>query len=363
MIDQLLIECIEQNASDLHLSVDEVPVFRIRGDLVKTDSAVATREQIDEVLRTLLSKSRMEKFNREQSVDFGYSISSGERFRGNAYYERGNPALALRYLSQKTKSFSALGLPDSLAELARMRNGLVLVTGPTGSGKTTTLNAMLDLINRERPTHVITIEDPIEFLHSNQQAIFHQREVHTDVPDFASAVRSAMREDPDVILVGEMRDVETMRASLTAAETGHLVFSTMHTGDAIGVLDRVVGAFPGNEQDAIRSQLAMSLRGVVAQHLLPSIPPHEGRVPVVEILRSTSAVAHLIRTGRPQQLVSVLQSSRADGMQNIEVSLSDAVLRGRVDREFARWYARDPQLFDELTSRRDRSGVGRSSNG
>ena len=359
MIDALLKECVERNASDLHFSVGEVPVFRIRGDLVKAEGEVVSREEVGQALRIFLSEARMEKFRRDRSIDFGYSIETGERFRGNAYYERGNPALALRYLSQETRSFSALGLPDSLAELARMRNGLVLVTGPTGSGKTTTLNAMLDLINRERRAHVITIEDPIEFLHANQQAIFHQREIHTDVPDFASAVRSAMREDPDVILVGEMRDVETMRASLTAAETGHLVFSTMHTGDAIGVLDRVVGAFPGNEQDATRSQLAMSLRGVVAQHLLPSIPPNEGRVPVVEILRTTSAVAHLIRTGRPQQLVSVLQSSRGDGMQNIEVSLADAVLRGQVDRELARWYARDPQLFEDLTSRRDRSGDGK----
>ena len=302
------------------------------------------------MVKSVVNDAQFTLFQNQRSLDIGYSLSSGDRFRINAYYERGHAALAIRRLDTTFHTLKELGLPASLEDLTHAHHGLVLVTGPTGSGKSTTLAAMLHLINLSRDCHILTIEDPIETIHRKHVSMVHQREIHTDVPDFASAVRAAMREDPDVILVGEMRDLETMRAALMAAETGHLVFSTLHTGDAVGVLERFVGGFPGNEQEAVRQQLSMVLRAVVAQHLVPTADG-KGRVPVVEILMGTPAVAHLIRNGKSQQLVSAMESGQAQGMQTLDAALAERVRSRLIDAEQARLMARDPKLFDELLHR------------
>ena len=349
-LEVLLSRCISEGASDLHISVGIQPVFRISGDLSEVDHPITTAEEIHSTLSAIITSEQAENLEKNRSLDFGYSLEDGNRFRINAYYERGEPALAIRWLENTFESIEDLGLPSQLKSLAQLQHGLVLVTGPTGSGKTTTLSAILHQINMERPCHILTIEDPVEYVHTNQMSIVHQRELHNDVPDFASAVRAAMREDPDVILVGEMRDLETMRASLMAAETGHLVFSTLHTADAVGVLDRMVGSFPGAEQDSIRAQLSMVLRSVIAQHLLPE-KQGRGRHPIVEILNINSAVSHLIRSGKPQQLVSAMESGRAEGMQTIDFALSEAVLLGKVSMETAGRYTRDLNLFQDLIQR------------
>jgi len=345
-LDDFLTECVEQGASDLHLSVQSPPLLRLQGALNSSGGSALGAEDMALLIDEALTDEQKKVFERERSLDFGHSISTGQRFRINAYYERGNPAMAIRWLDSRYKTLDELGLPEKVASLARLQHGLVLVTGPTGSGKTTTLSAMIHQINEERRCHILTIEDPVEYLHENRQSLVHQRELHTDVPDFARAVRSAMREDPDVILVGEMRDLET----------GHLVLSTLHTGDAVGVLERMVGAFPGDEQDSIRQQLSMVLRAVVAQHLVPAKTPGL-RLPAVEILSVNSAVSHLIRSGKSQQLVSAMESGRKEGMQTIEFALSELVLRGEVDLGIAERFARDESLLHEMV-RRGLPGAG-----
>lgn len=349
-LEALLAHCVVSGASDLHLSVNCPPTLRLHGKLRPLDEHPMTSEEMILMVKSVVNNAQYALFETQRSLDIAYSLSSGDRFRINAYYERGHTALAIRRLDTTFHTLKDLGLPASLEDLTRLHHGLVLVTGPTGSGKSTTLAAMLHLINLSRDCHILTIEDPIETIHRNYLSMVHQRELHTDVPDFASAVRAAMREDPDVILVGEMRDLETMRAALMAAETGHLVFSTLHTGDAVGVLERFVGGFPGNEQEAVRQQLSMVLRAVVAQHLVPT-KDGKGRVPVVEILMGTPAVAHLIRNGKSQQLVSAMESGQAQGMQTLDAALAEVVRRRLVDAEPARRMARDPKLFDELLHR------------
>lgn len=349
-IDGLLMECVERGASDLHLAVGRPPALRLQGELHATEHPATTPDEMTQLLDSLLEPGQREEFDERRSLDFGYSLPNGERFRVNAYYQRGDTALAIRWLDSRFRSLAELDLPERLAELARLQHGLVLVTGPTGSGKTTTLSSLLHQINLERRCHILTIEDPIEYIHHDERSFVHQRELHSDVPDFATAVRAAMREDPDVILVGEMRDLETMRASMMAAETGHLVFSTLHTGDAIGVLDRIVGAFPGDEQDSIRQQLSMVLRAVVAQHLVAG-KDGRSRFPVLEILTVNSAVAHLIRSGKSQQLLSTIESGRAEGMQTIDFALSEAVLANKVHLRDAERYARNEALLHDLVQR------------
>jgi len=307
-------------------------------------------EEMALMVRDIMSEGQFDVFQDQRSLDIGFALSSGERFRINAYYERGHAALAIRKLDDNFSTLEALGLPASLEKLTHFHHGLVLVSGPTGSGKSTTLGALLHQINLQRACHIITIEDPVEIIHNNHLSMVHQREVHTDVHDFATAVRAAMREDPDVILVGEMRDLETMRAALMAAETGHLVFSTLHTGDVVGMLERLVGGFPGNEQEAVRQQLSIVLRAVLAQHLVPTLDG-KGRVPALEILMGTPAVAHLIRNGKSQQLVSAMESGQAQGMQTLDAALAEQVRRGVIAAEKACVMVRDPKLFDELLHR------------
>ena len=350
-IDELLLHCVTKGASDLHLSAGSSPTFRIKGSLCPMNEHEAlSQDDLLIMANTVMNEEQKAVLAKQRSLDIGYSLASGERYRINIYYERATLAFAIRWLQNSFLSFDQLGLPPQLKELTRLHHGLVLVTGPTGSGKTTSLSTLLHQINLDRACHILTIEDPIEHMHENHTSMVHQRELHTDVPDFSSAVRAAMREDPDVILVGEMRDLETMRASLMAAETGHLVFSTLHTGDAVGVLERIVGSFSGEEQESIKQQLSMVLRAVVAQHLLPAANG-VGRVPVVEILMVTSAVSNLIRSGKSQQLVTAMESGRAQGMQTIDVALADVVNKGLVRLEVAKTLCRDEKLFNELLTR------------
>ncbi|GIW79815.1 MAG: twitching motility protein PilT [Gemmatales bacterium] len=345
-IENYLQLCVDQEASDLHLSGGAVPYLRLHGRLQPLDEPALPAEEVHRLAVSLMQPKQRELFEKEQTLDLAYTLDENNRFRINVFRERGRTALAIRRLEQKFRTLEEWNLPPQLAELAELRDGLVLVTGPTGSGKTTTLATLLHQINLTRACHIITVEDPVEYIHRNERSLVQQRELYTDVPSFADAVRAAMREDPNVILVGEMRDVETMRAAITAAETGHLVYSTLHTGDAVGAIDRMLGVFPAEEQDSVRNQLSMVLRAVLAQRLLPNTDG-DGRVPVVEILRVTTAVAHLIRTGKPQQIYSAIEVGTNLGMQTLEQALADLVRRRLVHLEDARRLARDPRLFEE----------------
>ncbi len=344
--ENLLRRCINYGASDLHLSAWCAPTYRVNGALRPEDEAPLAAEDIRHLVESLLNPAQRTVLEQQRSLDLSHTLPEGERFRLNLYHERGSLAVAARWLENRFHSLESLRLPPVLHRFAELKDGLVLISGVTGSGKSTTLASLLNEINANRPCHILTVEDPIEFVHVNRRAMVHQRELHTDVPSFAEAVRAAMREDPDVILVGELRDLETMRAAIMAAETGHLVFSTLHTGDAVGVLDRFVGMFPGEEQDAIRQQLSMVLRAVVTQYLLPARPG--GRVPVLEILIVTPAVANLIRHYRPQQIYSAMESGRALGMQTLDFALAERVREKLLDEAVARRLVRNPAAFDEM---------------
>ncbi|MEM7173107.1 MAG: PilT/PilU family type 4a pilus ATPase [Pseudomonadota bacterium] len=349
VLEVFLKACVDKGASDLHLTGGHPPTFRINGALFAEETGQVSDEIIDGIVHALLNPNQLVVYQDASSIDLGFS-SNGERFRINLFRQRGRTAIAVRHLSNDLLSFTALRLPESLVGLSRLTHGLVLICGATGSGKSTTLAAILDEISRNRACHIMTVEDPIEFIHEGHLSLVHQRELHSDVPDFASAVRASLREDPDVLMVGEMRDIETMRAALTAAETGHLVFSTLHTGDAVGAIERLVGSFPTGEQDIVRHRIAMILRAVVAQHLLPAIGGR-GRVPAVEILLVNRAIANLIENAKTSQIYSTLESSSREGMQTLEQSLVQLVKDRWVDAESARSRSRDVNAFDSLLGR------------
>ncbi len=342
-------ECVKRGASDLHLSSGAASALRLQGEIHLLpdgwDEKACPTPTLDAVAQAILIPRQQETFECEQALDLSYRLPGGERFRVHFYRERGRIAIAIRQLERHIRTFEALGLPPQIKELADLPDGLVLMTGPTGSGKTTTLATQIHQINITRGCHIITIEDPVEYVHQQSRSLIHQRELYTDVPSFAQAVRSALREDPDVLLIGEMRDLDTMRAAISAAETGHLVFSTLHTGSAVGAVDRLIGAFPGSEQESVRQQISMVLRAVVAQRLLP----HRlggGCVAVVEILKVTPAVAHLIRTGRPQQIYAAMETGAVHGMQTMEQGLAKGVHQGKLDPREARKWANDGSILD-----------------
>lgn len=344
--DSLLSTCVEKSGSDVHLTCNEPVVMRFNGELARLDESFNT-EQIDELLRLLMNEQQYQNYCQDFTIDLGYSSSHGYRFRINCYREQGRNAIAVRYLNQDVLTLEKLNLPRQIRQLSELKSGLVLVTGATGSGKSTTLAALIQEINENRACHILTVEDPLEFVHVSRKSMVHHRELYTDVPDFASAIRAALREDPDVIMVGEMRDLDTMRAALTAAETGHLVFSTLHTSDAVGVVERFVGNFPGVEQDVARYRLAASLCAVVAQNLLP-MTNGKGRIPAVEILLGNSAVANLIATGKSRQLYSTIESSTAEGMQTLDQSLVDLILRKLISETTAFRYCTDRKTLERL---------------
>lgn len=346
-MENLLREAVTRQASDLHITVGVPPVFRINGSLVQSGYQTLTAQDTDNMLKAISNSEQQEKFYKIGELDFSFAIHGLSRFRINAFRQRGSTAIAARVVTERVPTLEQLGHPQVLTTLARKPRGLVLVTGPTGSGKSTTLAAMLDLINNERSSHIITLEDPIEYLHHHKKSIINQREINTDTQSFANALRAALREDPDVILVGEMRDVETVGIAITAAETGHLVFATLHTGDAAQTIDRIIDVFPPHQQQQIRVQLSLTLQGIIAQQLLPR-SDGQGRVAAMEVLLATPAVRNLIREGKTHQIISVIQTGAKLGMQAMDISLRDLNRKGLVTQEDALMRASDPENFLRL---------------
>lgn len=346
-IQQLMDSCVELEASDLHISVGLPATYRIHGRISRLEQEAYTAVDVDEMASALMSDFQREQFANDMTLDMGCSTGAGHRFRVNAYREQGNTALAIRFLDGGLKTTRELGLPPQMDYLAELKSGLVLVCGATGSGKSTTLTAILNSINEHQAKHILTVEDPVEFVHQNKQSIVHQRELYTDVPDFASAVKASLREDPDVIMVGEMRDLDTMRTALTAAETGHLVFSTLHTNDAVGVVERLIGSFPGNEQGVARQRISQALKAVVAQNLVPTVNG-KGRAVVAEILMVNTAVANLIESGKSKQIYSVMESSTRQGMQTLDQALARLVVAKKITLDSGRSLCRDIGSFERM---------------
>ena len=348
-IETLLEECIRRRASDLHLQVGVQPVLRIDGQLVRiADTQPLTGPQIEELVYATLSESQKEVLMKNKDKEFDYSFAFGDvaRFRANAFRELGNLAVAFRLIPTKIPDIESLGMPQVVTTFANYPRGLVLVTGPTGSGKSTTLAALIDKINKEKAVHIITIEDPVEFTHKSQKAVIAQREVHYDTLSFSAALRSAMREDPDVILVGEMRDLETISSALTLAETGHLVFGTLHTNSAASSITRIIDVFPAHQQAQIRTQLAGVLGAICAQRLVPAIGG--GRIAATEIMISNSAIKNLIREGKPHQIDTVIQTGADVGMQTMDKELVRLMKAGRISYDHAREVAVNLGEFERL---------------
>lgn len=343
-IDQLLDYVIRTNASDLHLTPGLPPMARIDGELIPIpDTPIIAPAMTSALLDTIITVEQRQVFDAEWELDFAFGRRGVGRYRANAFMERGEIAVAIRRIPDVPPTIEELGLPPILAKLAQLKRGLILVTGPTGSGKTTTLAAMIHRINQERNEHIITIEDPIEFVHTHNRSMVQQREVGKDTTEFARALRSALREDPDVLLIGEMRDLETIAAAVSAAETGHLVFATLHTNSAAQAVDRIIDVFPPAQQTQIRMQLSASLQAVLAQRLVPL--SMGGRVAVLEVLIANSAVRNLIREGKTHQIEVAMQSGIKDGMVMFDMVLADLVRRGEVANEVALLYSNDPRSF------------------
>ena len=333
-IDHLLRVLWDQSATDLHLAAGTTPRLRVDGLLrAVPDAGPVSIELMEQALAGLLTEGEQRQLHDERQLDFAFSWGDVARFRANAFFQLERPALALRLIPSQIPTPESIGLPQSVASLVTRPHGLVLMTGPTGSGKSTTLAALIGWINQHRPVHILTIEDPIEYLHPPAQALVNQREVGTDCTSFGEALRSALREDPDVVLVGEMRDLETISLTLTLAETGHLVFATVHTNDAAQTVDRVVDVFPSDQQEQIRTQFAMSLAAVISQRLVPRIGG--GRVAAYEVLMGTPAVANLIRDHKVRQIRNLIATGQRDGMMVMEQSLGALVQAGVVTLEDA----------------------------
>jgi twitching motility protein PilT len=334
-IDDLLEQMVDRGASDVHITVDSPPAFRVRGQLVRADAyEPLTADDTRPLMYRILSSEQQKQFELNRQLDFAYAIPGLARFRVNVFYQRGAVAAALRMIPHEIKTLEELGLPPSLHALSENANGLVLVTGPTGSGKSSTHAPINDEINRNRSEHIVTVEDPIEFVHRHKRCIVNQREIGPDTLSFADALRGALRQDPDVILVGEMRDLETISTALTAAETGHLVFATLHTQSAPSTIDRIIDVFPAEQQDQVRIMLANSLQGVITQTLLPTADG-SGRVAALEILLPDDAVRNLIRQAKVEQVYSIMQTNVTRGMQTMEQALAELVLRRVVDLDVA----------------------------
>jgi twitching motility protein PilT len=331
-LDDLIRQMKQQGASDLHLTSGSAPYMRINGDMVKLNYRNVSAETCRALIFEILTENQKEIFTENCDLDLSYPLNGVGRFRVNVFMQRNGVSAVLRLIPENIKNIDELGLPEQLANLIDASEGLILVTGPTGSGKSTTLASLIHTINEKQQAHIITIEDPIEFVHENHRCLISQRELASHTKSFGAALRAALREDPDIILVGEMRDLETISLAITAAETGHLVFGTLHTNSAIKTIDRVIDVFPEGQQTQIRVMLSESLRGVVAQALLPR-PDHRGRVPVVEILVNIPAVANLIREGKTHQIASVMQTGRAHGMVTFEGAIRDLIQRKLISQE------------------------------
>ncbi len=345
---QVLTKMVEARASDVHLTPGSPPMVRVRGAVKPMEGYTdLTPQQTRDVAYSILNDDQRKRFENQKALDFAYAIPGVARFRVNCYFQRGAISAALRHTPDQIPALETLGLPPVMREMTKLPRGFVLVTGPTGSGKTTTLASMVDIINKEREEHILTIEDPIEFLHKHQGCIVNQREIGSDAPDFSSALRSALRQDPDVILVGEMRDLETVSTALTAAETGHLVFATLHTQSASQTVDRIIDIFPSHQQAQVRMQLSIALQGIVTQQLLPTADG-SGRTVAVEVLVPTPAVRNLIREGKTHQIYSTIQTSAASGMQTMDSHLAQLVREGKINRALAEQRATIPEELRRL---------------
>ena len=344
----LLRTAVEKGASDLHLTAGRPPVLRINGELNFIENQpVLTKENIPILLEPMLTDERRGELERNGQVDFSYGLPGLGRFRVNVFHQRSTVSAVMRLIPHEIPTFERLGLPEVVKDFTEKTRGMGLITGPTGSGKSTTLASLIDIINTNRSCHIITLEDPIEYLHNHKRSLINQREIGTDTVSFAGALRAALREDPDVILVGEMRDFETIQTALTAAETGHLVFATLHTNDATQTVDRIIDVFPPHQQAQIRIQLSLTLQGIVSQQLLPraDIP---GRVLACEVLVATSAVRNIIREGKTYQLPTVMQTGGKLGMQTMDSSLRDLYRPRKITIQEALLRASDPEEFKRM---------------
>ena len=333
-IFDLLKIAIELGASDVHITVESAPIVRIKGKFIKLSDKILTNQDTKKMAQDIAGEKNFIRIEDHGEVDFSVAIDTGERFRINAYKQKGNYAIAARTITAQIPAFESLGLPEILKTFTQKHKGLVLVTGPTGSGKSTTLASLIDIINTNRQAHIITIEDPIEYVHQHKNSIVNQREVGNDTKSFNSALRAILRQDPDVILIGEMRDPETISIALTAAETGHLVFSTLHTIGAAKTIDRIIDSFPPEQQQQIKMQLSTVLEGVVSQQLIPT-SDGEGRVAALEIMTAAPAIRNLIREGKTHQIQSSIQTGAKFGMQTMDQDLIRLYKEGRISKEMA----------------------------
>jgi twitching motility protein PilT len=346
-IEVLLEEVIKQKASDLHLQVGLAPMLRVDGALKPVSGTdVLNEEAVESLIFSILDEDQKAILLKDKEFDFSFAFGDLGRFRVNAFHERGNLAAALRLIPNEVLTIEQLGLPPIVAKFADYPRGLVLVTGPTGSGKSTSLAALVHKINHERATHIITVEDPIEFTHKSQKSVIVQREVHYDTFSFSAALRSALRQDPDVMLIGEMRDLETISAAITIAETGHLVFATLHTNSAAQSIDRMIDVFPAHQQPQVRAQLSNILMAICSQRLIPTIGG--GRIAAAEILVATPAVRNIIREGKTHQLDAVIQTGAEYGMQSMDKTLVNLIHEGTISYDEARNFAIDPEELDRL---------------
>ena len=345
-INKLLEYSIESGASDLHLSVGSIPMVRINGTMKPLNMEPLSKDQMDSIIPQVMDEEQMKKFNDRKEIDFSARLEGKGRFRVNFFLQIKGTAGVFRTIPEIVKNFEELGTPPVLQNLSLLDRGLVLLTGPTGSGKSTTLAAMVDHININRKCHIITIEDPVEYFHHTKESLINQRELGINTNSFANAMRSALREDPDVILVGEMRDLETISLALTAAETGHLVLSTLHTSSAVKTIDRIIDIFPSGQKGQIRSMLSESLEAVIAQKLLPT-KDGKSRVPACEVMIANTAIRNLIREDRIYQIPSIIQSGGVEGMQSLDQDLQRLLSQGKIERKVAQGIADNPKLFSQ----------------
>jgi len=333
-VQDILIQAQEKGASDVHLNIGIPPILRLNGKLTKTQFPILSADDVHEMIYTLISDEQKKDFEKNRQLDFSYEMKDVSRFRINIFRHRLGEAAAIRLIPTNILTISELGLPDVIATLAEKDKGIILATGPTGSGKSTTLAALIDIVNTNRYEHIISIEDPIEYIHQHKNCVVSQREIGEHTDSFASALRVALREDPDVILVGEMRDLETISMALRAAETGHLVFSTLHTNSAADTIERMINAFPAHQQAQARLQVAGTIEAVIAQTLITTVDG-QSRIAAMELMLATPAIRNLIRDEKIHQIPSTIQISRKMGMQSLDQSLKDLLMEGKITREDA----------------------------
>jgi twitching motility protein PilT len=346
-MEDLLRLCVDERGSDIHITVGAPPAIRLSGALVKLEMRPLTAEDTETLARSVASDAVLNRVNTEGSADFGLTFRGDHRFRVSLFRQKGALAMALRLIPRQLLTLDQIGFPNAVRELLRLPRGLILVTGPTGAGKTTTLASMLDEINSTTDAHIVTIEDPIEYFHEHRKGLVNQRELGVDVPSFSEGLRRALRQDPDVILVGEMRDLETMETAITAAETGHLVFSTLHTTGAARTVDRIIDAFPADQQQMIRAQLSTNLRAVISQLLLPTVDG-TGRVAAFEIMINTPSIGVLIRKNETFRIANDILTGSKYGMVTLEQSLVDLYARGLITRDLVLSKCQDPQAAEQL---------------